>query len=89
MQMIKGLQRDRDNYISDRAGKALRQITENSKADSAPCWSPCGNYIMYSTTDIENPNADRLHVVNAHTCEPVPFSYDRAPGERNRCGSRA
>jgi Tol biopolymer transport system component len=81
MQMMKGLQRDGDIYISDRNGTSLRQVTENSRADRAPCWSPCGNYIMYSTTDIDNPDTDRLCVINAHTCEPVPFSYDREPLE--------
>jgi len=82
IQLLKGLQGDGDIYISDRAGSVLRQLTEDGLADSAPCWSPCGNYIMYSTTDMEEPNADRLRVINVHTGELVPFSYDRGPLER-------
>jgi Tol biopolymer transport system component len=82
LQLMKELQRGGDIYVSDRRGTLLRQVTDNGRADSTPCWSPCGNFIMYSTTDIDNPNTGRLCVVNAHTCEPVPFSYDRGPLER-------
>jgi Tol biopolymer transport system component len=82
MRLMKGLQEDGDIYISDREGSVLRQLTEDSLADNAPCWSPCGNYIMCSSTDMEDPNNDRLRVINAHTTEPVPFSYDRESLER-------
>lgn len=82
MQLMRGLQEDGDIYISDREGKVLRQITEDRRSDHAPCWSPCGNYIMSSCTNMDDPNTDRLRIINAHTGEDVPFSYDREPLER-------
>ena len=89
MQLLKGIKGDGDIYISDRKGGVLRQLTEDGLADSAPCWSPCGNYLMYSTTDMDDPNADRLCVINVHTGEQVPFSYDRGPLEREIGADRA
>ena len=82
MQIMKGMQEDGDIYISDREGTILRQLTEDHRSDRAPCWSPCGNYIMYSSTNMDDPHTDRLRVINVHSGEPVPFTYDREPLER-------
>jgi hypothetical protein len=32
---------------------------------------------MYSQTDLESPESDRLRMINAHSGEDVPFEYNR------------
>ena len=74
---LKHFQADGDVYVSNRDGSILVSLTEDQHADKDLCWSPCGNYIMFSRTSLGSPNTDRLCIVNSHTGEAVPFKYDR------------
>ena len=77
MQLMKAFQDDGDIYVSNRDGTHLVQLTDDHLADRAVCWSPCGNFLMYTRTELDDPNTDRLFVVNSHSGEPVAFDYDR------------
>ena len=79
---MKAFQDDGDVYVANRDGTHLVQLTDDHRADRSLCWSPCGNFLMYTSTELDNPNTDRLCVINANSGEPVPFSYDRGPLER-------
>jgi len=83
MELMKQFQDDGDIYVSNRDGTHLVQLTDNGRADRSVCWSPCGNFLMFTSTELGDPNTDRLYVVNANSGEPVQFSYDRAPLERD------
>lgn len=82
MQLMKAFQDDGDVYVSNRDGTHLVQLTDDHRADRSVCWSPCGNFLMYTSTELDDPNTDRLRVINANSGEQVPFSYDRGPLER-------
>jgi Tol biopolymer transport system component len=82
MQLMKAFQDDGDVYVSNRDGTHIVQLTDDHKADRSLCWSPCGNFLMYTSTELNDPNTDRLFVVNANSGEPIPFLYDRKPLER-------
>jgi Tol biopolymer transport system component len=82
MQLMKAFQDDGDVYVSNRDGTHLVQLTEDHRADRAVCWSPCGNFLMFTSTELNDPNTDRLFVLNANSGEPVQFTYDREPLER-------
>jgi len=77
MAKMKKARGDADIYVCDRNGDNLSQITNDDLADRGICWSPCSNYIMYSQTDLESPESDRLRIINAHSGEEVPFEYNR------------
>lgn len=81
MAVMKQFQEDGDIHISNREGTRLLQLTDDQAADRAICWSPCGNFIMYTSTTLDAPNTDRLLVVDSFSGEPVELTYDRAPLE--------
>ena len=80
---LKHFQADGDVYVSNRDGSILMPLTEDEHADKDLCWSPCGNYIMFSRTALGSPNTDRLCIVNSHTGEGVPFEYNRTELEES------
>ena len=80
---LRHFQADGDVYVSNRDGSILLSLTEDQHADKDLCWSPCGNYIMFTRTSLGSPHTDRLCVVNSHTGEAVPFTYDRKPLEES------
>ena len=82
MQLMKAFQDDGDVYVSNRDGTHLVQLTDDHRADRSVCWSPCGNFLMFTSTELNDPNTDRLFVINANSGEPVEFTYDREPLER-------
>ena len=38
-----------DLYVANADGKGLRQLTRTKEDDSAPCWSPDGQWICFAT----------------------------------------
>lgn len=82
IQLMKTFQGDGDIYISNRDGTHLVQRTDDHRADRSLCWSPCGNFLMYTSTQLDDPHTDRLIVINANTGEPVGLSYNREPLEQ-------
>jgi Tol biopolymer transport system component len=82
IQLMKAFQDDGDIYVSNRDGTHLVQLTDDRRADRSVCWSPCGNFLMYTSTELDDPNTDRLFILNANSGEPVEFSYDRELLER-------
>jgi Tol biopolymer transport system component len=70
-------ERDGDVWVMNRDGSGLTQLTDDAFYDSGVCWSPCGRFLMYSSSFVDDPETERLKVINAVTGDPVSFSYDR------------
>lgn len=43
--------RDKDIWLMTADGELPVKLTENQGADFAPCWSPCGDYLLYTADD--------------------------------------
>ena len=89
MDKMKSFQGDSDIYLVGSDGGGHVALTHDKRADRGICWSPCGNYIMYTSHRMGEAGTDRLRVVNSHTGEKVPFEYDRGPLEAEIEGSSA
>ena len=46
--------RDRDLWMMTIEGELAVKLTDNQGADFAPCWSPCGNYLLYTADGAKN-----------------------------------
>lgn len=82
MALMKTFQDDGDIYVSNRDGTRLIQLTEDRYFDRSICWSPCGNFIMYTRTELGELQTDRLFVIDSHSGDPVELSYNRGPLEK-------
>lgn len=80
--LMKDFQEDGDIYVSNREGTELVQVTNDQLADRSVCWSPCGQYLMYTCTNLKTPNSDRIFVVDSVSGNQVELQYDRSPLER-------
>lgn len=43
--------RDKDIWMMTSDGQFPVKLTDNQGADFSPCWSPCGNYLLYTADD--------------------------------------
>ena len=82
MQKLKSLEGDSDVYVASNDGTNLIMLTNDRHVDRGVCWSPCSNYLMYSSHSVNGSGTDRLHIINSLNGEFLPFEYDRAPLER-------
>ncbi len=80
---VQKMEQDSDIFIMNRDGSELRQITENSGADNGFSWSPCGSYIVYTSSVKGASGSERLKVVETATGNAVPLEYDRTPLEKD------
>lgn len=80
-------ERDGDVWVMNRDGSGLKQLTDDSYYDSGVCWSPCSRFLMYSGSFVDEPETERLKVINSVTGDPVSFSYDRRRLEEDCGGS--
>jgi dipeptidyl aminopeptidase/acylaminoacyl peptidase len=83
IQKLKSFQGDSDVYVASSDGTNLIMLTNDHHVDRGVCWSPCSNYLMYSSHAERGEGTDRLHLINALNGELVPFDYDRSPLERD------
>jgi len=74
---IQALDLDSDIHVMDADGSNLRQITTNGGADVGARWSPCGNYLVYSSTKAGKAGQERLSIVEVESGNYVPLDYDR------------
>lgn len=80
---LKSFQGDSDVYVASNDGTNLIMLTNDGYVDRGVCWSPCSNYLMYSSHAEKGQGTDRLHIINSLNGEVVPFEYDRQPLERD------
>lgn len=76
---LRNLEQDSEVCVVDVDGNNFKQLTENRGADTSVRWSPCGEYLLFSSSPKGKPNAQRLKIINSQTGETVPFEYDRQP----------
>jgi len=75
---LQALDLDSDIYVMDSDGGNLKKLTNNSGADVGVRWSPCGKFLVYSTSPKGDPAKERISIIRADTGKAVSFSYDRA-----------
>ncbi len=69
------MEADSDIFVMNADGTNVRQMTHNSHADVGVRWSPCGNYLIYTSgTDSK---AERIKVIDASFGEIHSLHYDR------------
>ena len=73
---------DGDIFIMNSDGSSIKQLTTSSSLDNGVCWSPCGNYLMYTSTPKSNNEIDRLKIIDANSGSNISLSYDRTPLEK-------
>ena len=79
---LQAIESDGDIFTMNRDGSDLQQITHNSKADQHVSWSPCGKYLVYTSTSMKQPQSKRLKVIDAHTGDSCEIDYDRTSLKR-------
>lgn len=79
--------RDKDVWLMTTDGEHPVRLTENQGADYSPCWSPCGQYLLY-TAD-ENRKECRLRVLRIADVVKAYASGDQKSIERAASHLRA
>lgn len=81
--------RDKDIWLMTIDGRLPVKLTENQGADFSPCWSPCGNYLLYTASD--GRKDCHLRVLNVAGVAQAYASGDREAIERaaNRVRTKA
>lgn len=82
MVRMRRFEEDGDVFVANSDGSQITQLTHDSGADNGVCWSPCGNYLMYTSASISEHETERLKIIDARSGERIPFSYDRTPLEQ-------
>jgi Tol biopolymer transport system component len=77
MQRMKNFESDGDIFVANADGSDVRQLTHDSAMDKSLCWSPCGDYLMYTAAPRSDTGGERLKIINSSTGEAIPFRYDR------------
>lgn len=62
-----------DIYIMNSNGSNKRQITYSDKRDEKPCWSPLGDYIIFSSRRNMELDFD-IFIMNSNGCNQEPLS---------------
>ncbi len=78
-----------DIFLMRPNGGALRQLTSGAHAGRSLCWSPCGQYLMFSSAPHGDVRAERLRVVDVASGGDMGFRYDRSDLEREIGADRA
>lgn len=82
MVRMRNFEDDGDIFVMNADGSDVRQLTHNSRSDRGVCWSPCGNYLMYSSAARNENDRERLHLLDSHSGKQLPFDYCREAFER-------
>lgn len=78
---IMAMEQDADIWIMDRNGRNLRPLTDNKTMDVGIAWSPCGNYIVYTSASKRNHETEHLRIIDVATGNSTALDYDRTPFE--------
>ncbi len=65
-----------DIYVMNSDGSNKRQITHSDKRDEMPCWSPLGDYIVFSSRRNIELDFD-IFIMNSNGCNQEPLSNYR------------
>lgn len=66
-----------DIFIVNRDGTNPRRLTSDAHHASGLCWSPCGKYLAFASTQGLQPGTSRIAVVDAVTGQRIKFVYNR------------
>lgn len=79
IEKITKLAQDADIFVMGADGGNMKQLTHNGKADVGVGWSPCGQYLIFSSAAETNQASERLKVIEVETGAAVALNYDRTP----------
>ena len=79
---LHALESDGDVYVMNRDGSGVKQLSDDSKADQSVSWSPCGQYLVYTSTSAKELGAERIKIIDSSTGKRVSLNYDRKPLSR-------
>lgn len=75
---LHAIEGDSEIFVMESSGKNLRQLTSNARSDANLCWSPCGNYLCYTSAGLSENEAERLRIINITSGEDAKLDFDRS-----------
>jgi TolB protein len=72
------LSNEAEIYLMNPDGTGLQQLTDNTKEERAPAWSPNGDRIVFMCRTGVGTNAFDICVMNADGTEPMQLTHDLA-----------
>ena len=57
------------------------QLTHNKRSDASICWSPCSQYICYTSGSLTENEAERLSIIEVANGKELALNIDRTPLE--------
>lgn len=82
METMRKFEGDGDVFVMSADGSNIRQLTFDNRSDSDVCWSPCGKFLMYTSSPRGSHESARINVIQSDTGQKLPFRYDRSSFER-------
>lgn len=88
MRRMQSFEGDGDIFVANSDGSNLQRLTDDSFMDRGLTWSPCGRYLLYTSSSQPGDGTERLKIIDASTGVRIPFSYDRTALEADLDGER-
>jgi TolB protein len=82
MVRMRSFEDDGDIFVMNADGSDIKQLTHDSRSDRGICWSPCGNFILYTSAPRNESDSERFRLIDSRSGKSILFDYDRAAFER-------
>lgn len=74
---VQEMEQDSDIWLMNSDGTNLKQLTQNSGVDVGVCWSPCGNFLAYTTASKGKDSSKRISIISIETGAIEKLNYER------------